>query len=123
MDPWRLTLQMLHDLPRNGRHSVVVSIKDEDEEGHEVTITPTADPSKFEVEVMPPFLDEEEEPQTMSAGDIVRLLQRYDVAEVARIGMGENAVRFRRSRQNLLGRGESSPRAREEVRSQASAVS
>ena len=40
----------------------------------------------------------------MSVGDITRLLQRYDVAEVARMGTGENAVRFRRNRQNLLGR-------------------
>jgi hypothetical protein len=92
--------------PRNGSKSVVVEIEDADEEPYELMFTPTPDPSRFVVEG---FFDPrsgtvgsnyEEISPTMTVGQIVRLLHRYNVAGVAATGR-VNPIRFRR--QNLLG--------------------
>ncbi|GAQ93624.1 hypothetical protein KFL_017250010, partial [Klebsormidium nitens] len=100
----------------DGSHSIVIEIEDEDEVTYELTFTSTSNPSRFVVEGrLDPRSgsvgsDYEETSATMTVGQIVRLLQRYTVAEVAATG-GENPVRFRQ--ENLLG-AENQARVREQ---------
>lgn len=110
MDPWELTSQMLHGLPNeNRRQHIVVTVEDEEGEEYELSISPTGHPGllsmdgNFDPISSTVNLDHDEMSMTMTVDEIMQLLYKYNITEVARLEGNGHPNRFRRATGNLLG--------------------